>query len=155
MAILYKCRRRGCMKLAEEDSKYCSLHKDIELQRYKEYKRNKRNDKEYKKVNDFYNTKEWTRLRDLMRSEYLGMCVVCWAKDKIEMLHTIHHVEEVRDNFDRRLDASNLIGLCSSCHKRVHDEYKKGVQQKKNMQKILFGLIRKFGEEFKRNTGGV
>ena len=155
MALLRKCSRRGCMELADDGYKYCSVHKDFEFQRYKEYKRSRKNDKDYKKVNDFYNTKEWTRLRDLMRSEYMGMCVICWAKDKIEMLHSIHHIEEVRDNFDRRLDATNLIALCSSCHKRVHDEYKKGIPQKKNMQKILFGLIRKFAEEFGRNTGEV
>lgn len=150
MAILRKCSRRGCMKITKDGSKYCELHKDFELERYKEYKRRKKNDKDYNKANNFYCSDSWIRLRDLMRSEYLGMCVVCWAKNRHRELHTIHHIEELKDNFERRLDASNLIAVCSSCHKRIHDEYNKGTMQKKNMQKILFGLIRKFVEEFER-----
>lgn len=149
MAILHKCSRRGCINLTEGD-RYCKLHQDVELERYQEYKRRKKNDEDYKKSNDFYNSKAWIKLRDLMRSKYLGMCIVCWAKGKIVDLYTIHHIEELKDNFNRGLDEENLIALCSSCHKKVHDEYLKGKTNKLNMQKILFGLIKKFKEELGR-----
>lgn len=149
IAILHKCSRRGCSKLTQGD-KYCKLHKDTEQERYKEYKMRKKNDEEYKKANDFYNKDSWIRLRNYMRNKYLGLCIVCWAKGKTVDLYTIHHVEELRDKFDRGLDASNLIAVCSSCHKRIHDEYLKGTQEKMNMQKILFGLVKKFEEELGR-----
>lgn len=149
MAILHKCSRRGCSNLTHGD-KYCKLHKDTELERFKDYKRRKKNDEDYNRANDFYNSKAWRKLRDLMRSKYLGMCIVCWAKGKVRELYTIHHIEELKDNFGRALAEDNLIGVCSSCHKRIHDEYLKGKTDKLNMQKILFGLIKKFKEELGR-----
>lgn len=75
--LLHKCRKRGCNRIINGDEIYCDKHKGEELLRYRDYKKRKGNDEEYKKRNDFYNSKEWTRLRDYIRRKYFGMCVVC------------------------------------------------------------------------------
>lgn len=147
MALLKKCSRQGCNKILDDGVKYCDRHQ-IEFEkeqkkRNKEYRQNREDGRE----NKFYSTDNWIRLRDTARVRFKGLCLICYFKDKIEPLYTIHHIVEVKEDWDCRLDIDNLIAVCQHHHRKIHDEYDKSYKDKKKMQKILFSLLEKFEDE--------
>lgn len=111
---------------------------------YKEYKKC-RQDKDRQA---FYSSSVWIRLRDLVYCKFFGMCIVCLYKGAIVNATTVHHVIPTQDDNSRWLDESNLICVCSSCHKLTHFEYIKSEDSKKRMQDILFRLIKRFEKEY-------
>lgn len=111
----------GCAAEAEEDRKqYKAQHKE---------KRDKDRDREYnrhirdKETDRFYHSAKWKRLSKvvLMRAHYL--CAECGG-----LASEVHHIIEVRDAPDKRLDITNLIPLCTSCHNKKRRGAGKKVQ---------------------------
>lgn len=148
------CSYSGCKALVDYGIQYCDKHKVIadseQKERYKIYKANKiRYDAYEKEIQDFYKSVEWCRLRDLVRVKQYGMDILEYYRTgKIVAAETYHHIECVRDEWDKRLDIDNVIGLTQSNHLKVHSMYDKSDEDKKNMQRILIGLVNKFYEEF-------
>lgn len=60
----------------------------------------------------FYNSKEWRSLRARFIRAY-PVCVHCG-----HMANQVDHIHPIRQNWDRRLDLTNLQPLCQSCHSR-------------------------------------
>lgn len=89
----------------------------------------------------FYLSKEWKYKRQDVIARDLGLCKFCYSQNKHSHAHTVHHVEELAECWDKRLDRNNLISLCDKCHKRVHRYYNKNSYSKSYMQNILIGLI--------------
>lgn len=152
MPILYKCSWRGCSKIVDVQG-YCKIHEakidNANKQRYKVYKTNRTIDEEQRKYQRFYNTKDWLRIRDSVISSCLGVDILEYYRTgKVIQGYTSHHIVELSDDYDMRLDIDNLIYLTESNHQAVHREYNKGDREKKAMQKILFTLKKKFVEEF-------
>lgn len=48
------------------------------------------------------------------------ICVVCLAQGKTTAATIAHHVVEVLDDPDRRLDPDNGVGVCAACHNGLH-----------------------------------
>ena len=65
----------------------------------------------------------------------------------------VHHIVSLRDDWDKRLDVSNLIPLSHVVHMRVEAAYRCGRGSKSRMQAELFELLRKWNEEFGRARG--
>lgn len=113
--------------------------------KYQEYRKNNRKetDRRYDKERDskyvkFYKTKEWRMVRDKVLSRDYGLCKLCYKDMRITHAVTVHHIEEVKEDWDKRLNENNLICLCNSCHNQVHGIYKtKGVQVLKRELKGL------------------
>ena len=64
-------------------------------------------------------SKRWQDLRAAVLLEQRGMCALC-SRLAVE----VHHKElATEENF---FDRSNLVGLCTNCHKRVHAAYLQG-----------------------------
>lgn len=150
--ILKQCGWHSCTKIVEDDVKYCEYHKgkaDIEnKKRYREYSNRRRQDEEQKKYQDFYNSKEWIRLSEYIKWKYFGMCVICLLRDVVVDGVYTHHIEELSDRFDLRLDIDNLIALCPSCHRKVHKEYNSSKKDKEQMQRILIEACIQFNKEY-------
>lgn len=87
------------------------------------------------KYKQFYNSKEWKqkRLQILTRDNF--ECQDCRAKllsadksgielerseAKINRAEQVHHIIELKDNFDLALCDDNLISLCIDCHNKRH-----------------------------------
>lgn len=47
------------------------------------------------------------------------LCERCLARGVVTVATQVHHVVRVRADASRRLDAANLVPLCSRCHARV------------------------------------
>ncbi len=139
------CKKFGCKNLAEYPHRYCKEH--LELEEKENAERNDYYDKNIrdKKRNEFYHSKEWIKLRAYTLSKYKGLDLYeYYVNNKLEYASTIHHVEEVKDNWSRRLDITNLIPVSERTHNTIHALYNK---DKLKTQELLFNLIRKWREE--------
>lgn len=69
----------------------------------------------------FRNTKKWQRKRKQILSRDLCMCRVCFLlENKITTVSlSVHHIESLSNNFDKRLDDKNLITLCRQHHEKA------------------------------------
>lgn len=113
MAMLKTC---SCGKAIAMNESSCKECKEERKERYKSYDKYKRNETSRK----FYQSKEWKRLRHLIIERDAGLCQRCLNKGKITSGSICHHIEELKDNWGKRLDINNLELVCQSCHSQIH-----------------------------------
>jgi len=115
---LKPCNEFGCGQLTREV--YCTTHQDggkeEALDKRREYDRVIR--PAY--ITRFYNTGDWIRLRVLAMERDNHLCQRCLKSKQLQAAHVVHHLIEVRDDWSKRLDLSNLESLCHTCHNRHH-----------------------------------
>ena len=75
----------------------------------------------HEKYASFYNSKEWKQLRKLKYADANGLCEKCFLKGIIKEGVDVHHKIPIEDDWDKRLDYSNLMLLCKDCHNEIHD----------------------------------
>lgn len=128
------CNKMGCNNIAKQPERYCEKHKhQVEKEkreRNKFYDRTIRDDK----ATRFYRSKEWIKTRQMRLIMDSHLCRDCLKEKIITKADTVHHIEELKDNWDKRCDLENLISLCNSCHNKRH---------KRNISKGE-GYIKKF-----------
>ncbi|MCX7128073.1 HNH endonuclease signature motif containing protein [Aeromonas sp.] len=67
--------------------------------------------------NLFYNSGAWRKLRDWFMSLLENLlCQRCLSMGIITPAEIADHVIEINDNWERRLDPTNLQALCWCCH---------------------------------------
>lgn len=146
MPIYKQCSK--CGKKIEQ-YKQCECMIQARKDSYKRYKDRRRMNEQQSKQQDFYCSKEWLRLRDIIIADCFGLDIVLWYKDgTVESGYTVHHIIELSEDWDSRLDVNNLIYVTEQTHQLIHAEYNKGERQKKAMQMVLFNLLDKFNKEF-------
>jgi len=132
-----------------EYNKQCECVEKYKKDKYKLYK-NKRQDK---KEQSFYSSSTWIKCRDNIKAHYFGFCLVCWHRDKNKKGNNnnselIHHIVEIKEDYEKRLDEDNLTPLCDSCHTKVHKLYDKDIKTKKRTQEWLKELIKEFNQDY-------
>ena len=71
----------------------------------------------------FRKTKAWTNKSIEVRQRDKFLCQICLRNlyNTLSFLNyktvEVHHIEKLEENYDRRLDETNLISLCSYHHK--------------------------------------
>lgn len=101
-------------------AKYCDVHQAKQLQEKKEsnrlYDKYQRDERSAR----FYKSKEWKRVRQyvLKRDRYL--CQHCYKQDRLVAAQMVHHIVEVKEDWNERLNTDNLVSLCHSCHNKAH-----------------------------------
>lgn len=131
------CSKCG-IRLINKSEKYCDICKAKEVNRHKEYNKYRTDFKEQK----FYKSKTWITKRNIIKNKDNGLCLKCLSNKKIVPMDSVHHIEELKDNWDKRLDENNLISLCEQCHQITHLEYK--TENKLQVQDLLRSFIKKF-----------
>jgi ferredoxin len=127
------------------DGALCKCEEIKKKERYKNYAR-LRDDKNEQR---FYSSNEWIILAESVRRKFCGMCAICLLKDnEINYVEAVHHIVELKEDWNLRLSKENLICLCSSCHSKVHRIYKKSINDKEEIQEILYRLIEKYENEY-------
>lgn len=153
MALKKICRWHGCHKLVDYAEQYCDVHKDKAIEQRKKYwhdrdKKIKQNKKQYK-YKQFYKSKAWLRVRELLIRKYMCIDVLEYYRTgRIVEGQTVHHIVTLDDDWSKRLDVDNLIYLAESNHRHIHALYDKDYKTKKDIQKVLYGLLNKFQNEF-------
>ena len=87
---------------------------------------------------NFYNSKEWKHIRQLILSRDLGLCVPCRKAGLITHSRLVHHIIELKEDRAKGLEPINLITVCEGCHNKIHSDYKKNKEAK---QEELTSLI--------------
>lgn len=115
-------------------------------------KRHKIYDKYYRddKSKKFYESSDWQRVRKCVLEQYDGIDVYhYYITGEIIKADVVHHIEPLRDSYDKGLDMDNLIPLSSSTHNHVHHVYNSSDVDKKNMKKDLLNALSKFNVIYK------
>jgi 5-methylcytosine-specific restriction endonuclease McrA len=64
----------------------------------------------------FYNSRPWRALRYEILRKYGGRCQACGRTANHGVVMCVDHVKSVRNNWELRLEPSNLQILCSDCN---------------------------------------
>lgn len=123
-----------CGQTIQYPKRYCDSCQDIVNKRNQE--RKKEYNKRYDQDRDpntvaFYNSDEWKGLRDYKLQQVDYKCEECMEQFKagkiplrwVRFAEEVHHLEEVKDNWSRRLDYTNLLALCHIHHNHKHGRY--------------------------------
>ncbi|MCS4471110.1 HNH endonuclease [Clostridium botulinum] len=77
-----------------------------------------------------------------MKQRDNGLCLMCLKDKKIVPYDVVHHIIELRQDYNKRIKKHNLLCLCHECHNIVHTEYKKSKKSKEAIQLMLLNLIK-------------
>jgi len=143
------CSYPGCHKVVEAGVKYCTKHRDTDRAKYREYKRKRMEDEEEARRQQFYNSKAWELFRAAQAAAQLGIDIYeYYTTGKILAAENYHHIQEITEAWDKRLDPLNVIGLTEANHRRIHTEYETSFTSKRIMQIKLFAMLERFHKEF-------
>lgn len=133
--MIYKrCSR--CGKRIPEGTK-CKCVKS----RHKEYDRLYRD----KKAKDFYHSQEWQQARENVLNLDGEIDVYCYMMTgEIKLADTVHHIEPLRDAWEKRLDTDNLMSLNHSTHSEIERLYS---EDKQGMMERLKEMLRAYRNE--------
>lgn len=123
MALKRLCK---CGKVIDHTDKYCdeckATHKEDTRQRHKEYNMRRRDTK----YEDFYKSIPWERTREYTLDKHKGLDIYdYYINNKLTYANTVHHIVELKEDWNKRLDLDNLFPLSKRNHKLIHDLYKK------------------------------
>lgn len=71
-----------------------------------------------------YNSTAWKKLRKQKLTES-PLCEHCAIVNEFVIANVVHHIVEVKHDWNKRLDMSNLVSLCNTCHARIHAKTRK------------------------------
>ena len=123
--ILKMCRR--CGGVVVYPATYCDKCNELVTQEREERaviinrKANKKYDaKRDKKYVRFYNSIEWRMLKDKYMMDHQYKCERCKA-----IATEVHHVDPIQTptGWERRLDYTNLLNVCTRCHNKEHNRF--------------------------------
>lgn len=138
MPIYKRCSR--CNNRLESGKQCPCIRK-----RYKEYQKYRNDDKEQR----FYKSKEWLATKPVVISNLKGLDIYSYyILGEEEHGETVHHIEPLKDNWNRRIDITNLIYLTEQNHQKIHAIMRKSNKDKEVIQGILYELLSQFKEEF-------
>lgn len=107
-----QCNHAGCRQLVPYDVRYCDKHQHTtNAETY-----HKRMYGEHEgRYQHFYKSSQWRKLsRRFLENN--PICVQCYQEGVIRKADVVDHVVELRDDWSRRLDESNLQPLCYRHH---------------------------------------
>lgn len=85
------------------------------------YSKRYQDDKHDSDFDRFYQSKDWKVAKKAAKKRFHGIDVYEWYKSGLIVCgHTVHHIEPIKDNWEKRLDKTNLIYLSESNHQTIH-----------------------------------
>jgi hypothetical protein len=117
---------------------------DCTKQRHREYDRLSRN----RKSAAFYKSSKWHRARDRALELDGGLDVWLYMTEgKVVAADTVHHIVQLKDDWSKALDISNLMSLHHDTHSMIESMYR---QDKEAMIKKLQKMLK----EYRTKSGG-
>ncbi|WP_339326461.1 HNH endonuclease [Clostridium perfringens] len=142
MEIKKFCSRCN-INIIDYKDKYCPSCASKLQSRHKEYKQHREDIKEQ----SFYTSTEWKTVRLKIKARDNGLCLLCLDNNLITPMNTVHHITELKEDWNERFNRENLICICEACHQKIHKEYKVNNERKRVVQQQLKSLIDKFKDE--------
>lgn len=151
------CNFSGCHNIIAGNEKYCDEHKIVMDQYRKQKFKHRRSKMNFieNKLDRFYSTKNWEKIKDIVKIKQFKFDIYDYmTKGIINYAQRYHHIIELREDFQRGLDPSNIIGLTERNHQIIHGLYNKNEQIKKETQTFLFKILEDFYKQISNNTPG-
>jgi 5-methylcytosine-specific restriction protein A len=115
MNLQKRCGRPGCRASIPVTEAYCPKHKKATAKAYD--RKRWQSDPE---VMAFYHSRAWRETAKLVMIRDHGLCQECLRHERITKAELVDHIIELRKDWSRRLDPSNLEAKCKSCHSTKH-----------------------------------
>lgn len=136
MVLVKYCR---CGNKIPQQDKWCDRCKCYYDKQQAKY--NKKYDTTKRTNAEFYNSKAWKDVRGYVLVMTTGIDLYdYYIKHAITKADTVHHIVELKEDYNKGLDIDNLIPLSSKNHKRIHLMY---LKNKKETQRMLFEVLEK------------
>lgn len=133
--LMKQCR---CGKIIPQSMKMCEQCASTRESRHMEYNRTRRD----KTAAAFYMSKPWKRTRVAVIDDFDNIDpVALYIFNEILPTEEVHHIEELEDAWNKRLDRMNLIPLNHNTHTRITHLYKHSNATKKQVQIALKKLL--------------
>lgn len=136
--LLKSCR---CGKLIPQSLKMCEECERKQQSRYMAYNNTRRD----QRAAEFYVSKEWRALRPVIMSVYGYVDIYAlYVQHELKVLESsdpIHHIIELEEDWEQRLNPLNLIPLKHETHSAITALYKQSKASMKATQKRLRSLI--------------
>lgn len=132
------CRCGKLIDQREQLCKSCSLkHKEEVKKRNRVYNSYNRD----KDIDTFYKTDEWesTRAYILSKYKYLDLWDY-FINNKITTANTVHHIEEIKEAYELRLEESNLFSIGPKNHAKIHKLYRADKENTQNKLKEILKM---------------
>lgn len=114
------CEALHCHTLTRNT--WCKIHEGNAGESAREYNRYNRDPR----IEGFYKSWQWQRLRKLAIERDHFLCQRCLKRKVIEPARVVHHIQEVKENWSKRFDIKNLESLCHACHNKHHKSWRNG-----------------------------
>lgn len=151
----------SCGKLIDYTEKHCeectTKLDQLDKQRHKQNKASRKD----KKEQELYTSTLWVKVKEEVKIKTYGIdAYEYYINNRVVTGEVVHHIVEVKEDWSKRLDISNLIYITNSTHRHIHNAYSKSNEERKQMQNILYELLDRFNKEFKSNydyarVGGI
>lgn len=115
---LKPCSKGGCNALTRE--RYCGDHLVVEEAQARESNKQYDSKKRDKCSQEFYRSKAWKELRNLAFNRDKGLCQSCLKQEHYRTADVVHHIIEIKSDWEKRLELNNLESICHKCHNKVH-----------------------------------
>lgn len=112
--IMKRCSKPGCINHIPRSQRppYCVDHQRINNRTY--------DDKRDPKTVQFYHSAAWKQFRIAVLNERHHLCEVCISTGELTPADTVHHIVEIKKDWSRRLDRTNVQVICRACHNKEH-----------------------------------
>ena len=142
--LLKTCR---CGRIIPQSIKMCKACGEKQQSRHVLYNTTRRD----QRAAEFYISKEWRTLRPVIMGIYGYVDIYAlYIQDEIKTLKEsdpIHHIIELDEDWEQRLNPLNLIPLKKETHSTVTALYKRSKADRKKTQRLLRILIEKHFKE--------
>ena len=73
----------------------------------------------------FYNSSKWQRVREIAKARYHYLDIYSlYIHKRIEQAHMVHHIEPLKESWNKRLDLNNPIPLTHSNPEQIEQRMK-------------------------------
>ena len=108
------------------------------------YKKDYNKFKRDKKIKNFRSSPAWIRTREAVIQRDGGLDLyLLYTTGELVPGCSVHHIYGLSEDWEKRLDMSNLITLSEETHGKIEYLYK--TKQKEQLQKLLLEIVRKGG----------
>lgn len=122
-----------CGKIIDSSKSYCDRCSIVKQKNLKKNRKHYDIVKRDKETYELYHSKEWKKIRDIIFVKYKYLDLYEYViNNRIVMANTVHHIIELKEDWNKRLDDNNLIPISEATHNRIHklyDKDKEGTQQ--------------------------
>lgn len=149
--MLYKLCSHCNKKIPYGKSKCSECETTYKKERWQDYDKRVRKNKDNKKYDSFYHSKSWLIVVDIVkdRLKYLDIYSY-YILHKIEYGNACHHIEPIKtqEGWNDRLNPNHVIYLTDTNHDMMRSLYNTDYAGTKMM---LNGLLDRFNKEFNPN----